>query len=47
MLILVAATVLLGLNAKPMGPNRIAFDVTIGLAVVVYAAAGWRRGCCR
>src|SRR5215469_8152594 len=39
-LILVAAMVLLGLNAKQMGPNRIAFDVTIGLAVAVYAGVG-------
>ena len=40
LLILVAAVVLLGLNAKRMGPNRIAFDVTVGLAVVVYAGVG-------
>jgi len=40
LLILVAAMVLLGLNAKRMGPNRIAFDVTVGLAVVVYAGVG-------
>jgi hypothetical protein len=39
-LILVAAVVLLGLNATRMGPSRIAFDATIGLAVVVYAGAG-------
>ncbi len=40
MLILAAALVLLGLNAKRMGLNRIAFDGTIGLAVVVYAGVG-------
>ena len=39
-LILVAAMVLLGLNATRMGPSRIAFDATIGLAVVVYAGVG-------
>jgi hypothetical protein len=39
-LILAAALVLLGLNAKRMGLNRIAFDGTIGLAVVVYAGVG-------
>jgi len=40
LLILVAAMVLLGLNAERMGPNRVAFDVTVGLAVVVYAGVG-------
>ena len=40
MLILAAGLVLLGLNAKRMGLNRIAFDGTIGLAVVVYAGVG-------
>ena len=39
-LILVAAMVLLGLNATRMDPSRIAFDATIGLAVVVYAGVG-------
>jgi hypothetical protein len=39
-LILAAALVLLGLNAKRMGLNRIAFDGTIELAVVVYAGVG-------
>jgi hypothetical protein len=39
-IIVVAAMVLLGLNAKRMGLNRIAFDGTIGLAVVVYAGVG-------
>jgi hypothetical protein len=39
-LILAAVLVLLGLNAKRMGLNRIAFDGTIGLAVVVYAGVG-------
>jgi hypothetical protein len=39
-LILIAAMVLVGLNAKPMGPSKIAFDVAVGLAVVVYAGVG-------
>jgi hypothetical protein len=32
--------VLLGFNTKQMGPNRIAFDGTIGLAVAGYAGVG-------
>jgi hypothetical protein len=39
-IIVVAAVVLLGLNATRMGLNRIAFDGTIGLAVLVYAGVG-------
>ena len=39
-LILVAAMVLLGLNAKRMGPGKIAFDGVLGLAVIVYAGVG-------
>jgi hypothetical protein len=40
LLVLVAALVLLGLNATWMGAGGIAFDGTLALAVVVYAGVG-------
>ena len=40
LVVLVAALVLLGLNATRMGTSGVAFDGTLGLAVVVYAGVG-------